>query len=100
MSNRLDGKVAIVTGGTLGIGFAVAQKFVEEGAKVVITGRHADVGEKAAKQIGGSDVVTFVQHDASDEDGWTKLFDTTEKLYGPVSTLVNNAGVGLTGSIE
>lgn len=100
MSNRLNGKVAIVTGGTLGIGFAVAQKFVDEGAKVVITGRHADVGEKAAKEIGGPDVVTFVKHDASDEDGWTELFDTTEKLYGPVSTLVNNAGVGLTGSIE
>lgn len=100
MSDRLNGKVAIVTGGTLGIGFAVAQKFVEEGAKVVITGRHADVGEKAAKEIGSSDVITFVKHDASDEAGWTELFDTTEKLYGPVSTLVNNAGLGLTGTVE
>lgn len=53
MSHRLDGKVAIVTGGTLGIGLAIANKFVEEGAKVMITGRHADVGEKAAQSIGG-----------------------------------------------
>lgn len=100
MSHRLDGKVAIVTGGTLGIGFAIANKFVEEGAKVVITGRHADVGEAAAKKIGGPDVIRFIQHDAADEDGWTTLFDETEKAFGPVSTLVNNAGVGLTGSIE
>lgn len=100
MSNRLDGKVAIVTGGTLGIGWAVAHRFVDEGAKVVITGRHADVGESAAKKIGGPDVIRFIQHDAADEAGWVDLFDETEKAFGPVSTLVNNAGVGLTGSIE
>lgn len=100
MSNRLDGKVAIVTGGTLGIGWAVAHRFVDEGAKVVITGRHADVGEAAAKKIGGPDVIRFIQHDAADEAGWVDLFDETEKAFGPVSTLVNNAGVGLTGSIE
>jgi NAD(P)-dependent dehydrogenase (short-subunit alcohol dehydrogenase family) len=100
MSHRLDGKVAIVTGGTFGIGFAIAQKFVSEGAKVVITGRHADVGEEAAKKIGGPDVVRYIKHDASDEEGWTALFDETEKSFGPVSTLVNNAGVGWTGSIE
>lgn len=89
MSHRLDGKVAIVTGGTLGIGFAIANKFVEEGAKVVITGRHADVGEAAAKKIGGPDVIRFIQHDAADEDGWTTLFDETEKhsvLLAPLLT--------------
>ncbi|KRM12264.1 SDR family oxidoreductase [Paucilactobacillus suebicus] len=100
MSHRLDGKVAIVTGGSLGIGFGIANRFVKEGAKVVITGRHADVGEEAAKKIGGPDEIRFIQHDSADEDGWVKLFDETEKIFGPVSTLVNNAGVGLTGSIE
>ncbi|WP_288527886.1 SDR family oxidoreductase [uncultured Secundilactobacillus sp.] len=100
MSHRLDGKVAIVTGGTLGIGWAIANKFVEEGAKVVITGRHADVGEKAAKEIGGADVVRFIKHDAADEAGWQDLFDETEKAFGPVSTLVNNAGIAVNKSVE
>lgn len=100
MTHRLDGKVAIVTGGTLGIGLAIADKFVEEGAKVVITGRHADVGEKAAKSIGGSDVIKFVQHDSSDEEGWVKLFDETEKAFGPVTTVVNNAGIAVNKSVE
>ncbi|MBT9672349.1 glucose 1-dehydrogenase [Secundilactobacillus kimchicus] len=100
MSHRLDGKVAIVTGGTLGIGWAIANKFVEEGAKVVITGRHADVGEKAAKEIGGADVVRFIKHDAADEAGWQDLFDETERAFGPVSTLVNNAGIAVNKSVE
>jgi len=100
MSHRLDGKVAIVTGGTLGIGLAVADKFVAEGAKVMITGRHADVGEKAAKSIAGPDVIQFFQHDASDEAGWISLFDATEKAFGPVTTVVNNAGLAVNKSIE
>lgn len=100
MSHRLDGKVAIVTGGTLGIGLAVADKFVEEGGKVMITGRHADVGEKAAKSIGGQDVIQFFQHDATDEQGWLDLFDATEKTFGPVTTIVNNAGMAVNKSIE
>lgn len=100
MTDRLKGKVAIVTGGTLGIGLAIADKFVEEGAKVVITGRHADIGEKAAKSIGGPDVIRFVQHDASDEAGWTELFDTTENAFGPVTTVVNNAGIAVSKSVE
>jgi len=100
MSHRLDGKVAIVTGGTLGIGLAVADKFVEEGGKVMITGRHADVGEKAAKSIGGPEVIQFFQHDATDEQGWLDLFDATEKAFGPVTTIVNNAGMAVNKSIE
>ncbi|AQW21059.1 3-beta hydroxysteroid dehydrogenase [Lentilactobacillus curieae] len=100
MADRLKGKVAIVTGGTLGIGYAVAQKFVEEGAKVVITGRREEVGEKAAKEIGTPDQIRFIKHDASDEQGWTDLFDETEKAFGQVTTLVNNAGIALAKNIE
>ncbi len=100
MTDRLKGKVAIVTGGTLGIGLGIAKRFVDEGAKVVITGRHADVGEKAAASIGGPDKIRFFKHDASDEAGWVDLFDETEKAFGPVSTLVNNAGIAVNKSIE
>lgn len=100
MSHRLDGKVAIVTGGTLGIGLAIADKFVAEGAKVMITGRHADVGEKAAKSIGGPDVIQFFHHDATDEQGWVDLFDATENAFGPVTTVVNNAGMAVNKSVE
>lgn len=100
MPHRLDGKVAIVTGGTLGIGLAIADKFVEEGAKVMITGRHEDTGEAAVKQIGGPDVIRFFKHDASDEEGWIKLFDETERVFGSVTTLVNNAGIAVNKSVE
>lgn len=100
MGDRLKGKVAIVTGGTLGIGLGIAQRFVDEGAKVVITGRRVEVGEKAAASIGGPDVIRFMQHDASDEAGWTKLFDDTEAAFGQVTTVVNNAGIAIGKNIE
>ncbi|MDR3240638.1 MAG: glucose 1-dehydrogenase [Lactobacillaceae bacterium] len=100
MTGRLEGKVAIVTGGTLGIGLACATKFVEEGAKVVITGRRANVGEEAVKSIGGDDVIRFVQHDAADEAGWIDLFEKTIEWFGHVDTVVNNAGIAIGKNIE
>ncbi|GEP23679.1 MAG: glucose 1-dehydrogenase [Lentilactobacillus diolivorans] len=100
MTDRLKGKVAIVTGGTLGIGLGIARRFVDEGAKVVITGRHADVGEKSAKEIGTPDQVRFVKCDATQEQSWVDLWDETEKLFGPVTTLVNNAGMAIGKSVE
>lgn len=100
MSHRLDGKVAIVTGGTLGIGLGIAQRFVDEGAKVVITGRHEDVGEKAARSVGGEDVIRFIRQDTSDEARWEEVFDLTEEAFGPVTTLVNNAGIAIDKNIE
>lgn len=100
MGERLKGKVAIVTGGSLGIGWAIANRFVQEGAKVVITGRREQIGEEAAQKIGTPDVIRFIQHDSSDEAGWIDLFDQTEQIFGPVSTLVNNAGIAVGNSIE
>lgn len=100
MGERLKGKVAIVTGGSLGISWAIANRFVQEGAKVVITGRREQIGEEAAQKIGTPDVIRFIQHDSSDEAGWVDLFDQTEQIFGPVSTLVNNAGIAVGNSIE
>lgn len=100
MGERLKGKVAIVTGGSLGIGWAIANRFVQEGAKVVVTGRREQIGEEAAQKIGTPDVIRFIQHDSSDEAGWVDLFDQTEQIFGPVSTLVNNAGIAVGNSIE
>ncbi|MGK4063566.1 SDR family oxidoreductase [Weissella paramesenteroides] len=100
MGERLKGKVAIVTGGSLGIGWAIANRFVQEGAKVVITGRREQIGEEAAQKIGTPDVIRFIQHDSSDEAGWVDLFDQAEQIFGPVSTLVNNAGIAVGNSIE
>ncbi|QBO36819.1 glucose 1-dehydrogenase [Periweissella cryptocerci] len=100
MTGRLEGKVAIVTGGTLGIGLGVAQEFVKQGAKVVITGRRQAVGEEALKEIGDESVARFVQHDASDEQGWIDLFKQTKEWFGTANVVVNNAGVALGKNIE
>ncbi|MCH4170829.1 MAG: glucose 1-dehydrogenase [Lactobacillus sp.] len=98
--NRLDHKVAIVTGGTKGIGHGIARRFVDEGARVVITGRNPEVGQAAAKALGDASVVTYLQQDATDEAGWVNVFDQAEALYGPVTTLVNNSGMALGKNVE
>jgi NAD(P)-dependent dehydrogenase (short-subunit alcohol dehydrogenase family) len=100
MSGRLEGRVAIITGGTSGIGLATAQEFVREGAKVVITGRRAEVGQKAAESIGGPELIRYVQQDTSDEKGWADLFAQVIKWYGAVHVLVNSAGIAIGGDIE
>lgn len=100
MVERLKGKVAIVTGGTTGLGKAIAQRFIEEGARVVITGRRENVGEATAKELGGDAVIRFQQHDAADEQGWQDLIAYTETVFGPLNVLVNNAGIGATNDIE
>ncbi|MDR1452675.1 MAG: SDR family NAD(P)-dependent oxidoreductase [Candidatus Margulisbacteria bacterium] len=100
MPGRLKGKVAIITGGTSGIGLATAQEFVREGAKVVITGRRADVGQKAAESVGGPELIRYLQQDTSAEKGWADLFAQVIKWYGAVQILVNSAGVAISGDIE
>ncbi|SUP58496.1 3-beta-hydroxysteroid dehydrogenase [Weissella viridescens] len=82
MSDRLNGKVAIVTGGSMGIGYAIAKQFVNEGAKVVITARKVEAGEQAAAEIGTPDQIRFLQQDVADEARWTEI------LMRPKSFLV------------
>ncbi|MEO0448851.1 MAG: SDR family oxidoreductase [Pseudomonadota bacterium] len=86
---ELSGQVAIVTGGTRGLGLACANKLVNAGAQVVITGMDQARGEAAAKSIGPS--AHFVRQDVSKSNEWPAVMSTAAEL-GPLSTMVANAG--------
>ncbi|GAX54854.1 SDR family NAD(P)-dependent oxidoreductase [Streptomyces olivochromogenes] len=89
--NRLDGKVAVVTGGSSGIGFATAQQFVEEGAFVFITGRRRPELDKAKDEIGRN--VTTVQGDVSVSADLDRLFRTVAEDKGKIDVVVANSGL-------
>ena len=92
MSGKLDGKVAVITGGSTGIGLATAQKFVAEGAYVFITGRRAAELDQAVKLIGKN--VTAVQSDVAKLEDLDKLYDTVAREKGKIDIIVANAGIG------
>ncbi len=91
MGNELEGKVAIVTGGANGIGRAIAEVFVEEGARVVI----ADIDDEAAVEL--VDVLgratSFVHTDVSDADSVQAAIDHAQQQFGALHVMVNNAGI-------
>jgi len=94
----LDGKIAIITGATSGIGRCTAELFVAEGAKVVSTGRRRDEGEALAESLGSSG--RFVAADATLERDWVRVIAETMEAYGRLDALFNNAGgPAPTGSI-
>jgi 3alpha(or 20beta)-hydroxysteroid dehydrogenase len=89
--NRLKGKVAIVTGAARGMGASHARRFVAEGAKVVLTDMNESAGKALAGELGAS--ALFVSHDVTSADGWARVVTAAEQTFGPVSLLVNNAGI-------
>src|SRR5215217_7756342 len=89
---ELEGKVAAVTGGTRGIGRAIAEAFVREGAKVVINGRSEEKGEQALKEMVGGDSVLFVAGDAKVRADCERVVDSTVNHFGRIDVMVNNAG--------
>ncbi|HEY5305464.1 MAG TPA: SDR family oxidoreductase [Pseudolabrys sp.] len=94
---RLAGKIAIVTGGTSGIGLKIAEAFTREGASVFITGRDSDRGQSAAEITGG----VFIQADAKDQNHAQRVVDRALELDQRIDILVNNAGgPGHYGGIE
>ena len=97
--NRLEGKVAIITGGSSGIGRAAVELFLKQGAKVAIIDINEELGTKAVKEIGG-DHVAFYQLDVTDFKGWKTTVEAVEKKFGPINILVNNAGISLNQGIE
>jgi len=88
---RLAGKVAIITGAAQGMGEAHARRFVSEGAKVVLTDLNEDGGAALAAELG--DDALFVRQDVSSSEDWATVLQQAEARFGPVSVLVNNAGV-------
>ena len=86
-------RVAIVTGASRGIGFAIAQRLVAAGAKVCITGRNSTALDTAVKDLGGPDVAIGVAGKGDDPDHRAATVDTVLGAFGPVTTLVNNIGI-------
>jgi NAD(P)-dependent dehydrogenase (short-subunit alcohol dehydrogenase family) len=95
---KLDDKVAVITGGSSGIGLATAKRFVEEGAHVVITGRRAKELEDAAALIGGN--VTTVVGDVSRLEDLDRLYAVVKEKHGHIDILFANAGAGTIAPLE
>ncbi|MEK3800408.1 glucose 1-dehydrogenase [Peribacillus sp. FSL H8-0477] len=95
---RLLNKVAIVTGAAGGMGASHARKFVEEGAKVVLTDLNEQAGTALANELGEN--AMFIKQDVTSQADWENVVSETEKAFGPVNILVNNAGISLNNSIE
>ena len=98
---RLEGKVALISGGSRGMGAYEAELFVQEGAKVVVGDVREDEGHSLVDKIikSGGDAV-FVRLDVTSETDWTAAVNEAANRYGKLDVLVNNAGVSARGSIE
>jgi NAD(P)-dependent dehydrogenase (short-subunit alcohol dehydrogenase family) len=94
---KLNGKVAVITGGTSGMALATAKLFVEEGAYVFVTGRRQEAVDKAVKLIGRN--VTGVQADSANLADLDRLFDTVKRVKGKIDVLYASAGIGETSKI-
>ena len=90
-SNRLDGKIAIVTGGAQGIGAAIVATFLREGARVIISDINEAAGQAAAGKAGAN--ADFIQHDVASEDDWRRVIGDTVSQFGGLDILVNNAAI-------
>lgn len=88
---RLDGKIAIITGASRGMGASHARMFAAEGAKVALTDVEAVAGKALADKIGPN--AMFIAHDVTNLEEWHRVVDTTAKAFGGIDILVNNAGI-------
>ncbi|MDE2488183.1 MAG: glucose 1-dehydrogenase [Alphaproteobacteria bacterium] len=100
MAGRVQGKVAIVTGGASGIGRGCAEKLAAEGAVVVVSDMQDHKGEEVVQAIasaGGQ--ASYLHQDVTDEAAWEDLIGKVRAKHGRLDILVNNAGIGLGGSV-
>jgi len=94
MSDRLAGRVAVITGGASGIGKATVLRFLAEGARVVVGDLNVDAGRELAAAVGDTDVLRVQTTDVSDEQQVAALIDTATSAFGHLDVLFNNAGIG------
>ncbi len=94
---KMDGKVALITGGASGLGAEDARVLAREGASVVITDMQEDLGQRVAAEIPNC---IFLQHDVRDETRWAEVVAETLRRFGRLDTLVNNAGLVRFGTVE
>ncbi len=95
---RLNGRVALITGGARGMGAATAELFIAEGATVVICDVNCEQGEATAKRLG--ERALFRQLDIRDERNWMRLVDEIVQLHGRIDVLINNAAICILASLE
>ncbi len=93
MAGRIQDRVAVVTGGCSGIGLATVQRFVEEGARVVVGDIDDQRGHELVGQLGGEELLTYVHVDVTDKEQVDVLFQTAKDTYGSVDIAFNNAGI-------
>ncbi len=98
MSGRLEGKIAVITGGTSGIGAATAEVFAGEGAKVIIAGRSEEKGAKLAKKLGAN--VIYQRADVTIEEDIKALVELAMERFGRLDCMFNNAGGKDRGTVD
>lgn len=95
---RLEGKIALVTGAASGLGKAMATMFVAEGARVMLSDINADGAKAVAASLGGR--AQAISHDVTCPEQWAATLKAVETAFGGLHILVNNAGIGTMGSVE
>lgn len=97
---RLKGKAALITGGTEGIGYACAELFLREGARVAISGRSEEKGRRAVAALSGLGEVIFTRGDVSKAEDARRMVEETVRQFGRLDVLFNNAGVYIEKTAE
>lgn len=98
MAGRVDGKVALVTGGAQGLGEAAARMLAREGARVVVSDINVDGARRVAASLNEArkDAAIGIAHDVTLEGDWMRALEQADRTFGGLHVLVNNAGIGLT----
>jgi NAD(P)-dependent dehydrogenase (short-subunit alcohol dehydrogenase family) len=102
MVGRVEGKIALITGGAQGLGEAASRMLAREGARVAITDVNIKGAQKVAAAINEArkDAAIALSHDVTKEEDWVRVLAETEQALGGLHILVNNAGIGLTKDLE